>query len=345
VPLLHLLVAAVLGHARPSEQVFWEAPDGCPDQAELRARVDEMLAAGGSGRRDPVRLNMVVSTTDSGFRLTASLFAEEGALGQRVVQGVACPDLASAAVLIAALAIDPDIVPPEPDTGDDEPEAADADVVPEEEPKTPPIEVEPRHAPTPPPSPPTSPMASPMQSVDDSTRPRAVVGVVHFGMGLGLGRLAAPLPMLLGRLGAGIERGAFRALVRASGFGPSVGDVPGFPGGGTFGAFTGGAAGCGRTQGSPWSFVGCLATDVGLAQGRGRGTATTRSNRSLWWGIEAEAAVEYALNRRWSLTGAIDGGVMPLRTRFIVEGQGHACCVRWSAGLRFGVLARFGRFD
>jgi hypothetical protein len=342
-PVAHLLFA-MLVQAQPSEQVFWEAPAGCPDQSEVRTRIDEMLATGGSGRRDPVRLRMVVRPTRTGFRLTASLADEAGALGRRVVQAVDCEDLASAAVLIAALAIDPDIVPPDPDVdaevdagdpthGEDDPGSDEG--VPEQERPVP--------SPDPDPEPPVETTTTEMDDARLAGAPRELAGVVHLGVGLGLGRLAAPMPMLLGRLGAGLERGAFRGLVRVSGFGPSTGDVSGFPGGGRFGAFTGGIAGCGRTRGTPWAFVGCLATDLGVALGRGLGTQNVRSNRSLWWGVEAEAAVEYAVNRRWSLTGSVDGGVMPVRTRFIVDGQGHACCVRWSAGMRLGVLARFGR--
>jgi hypothetical protein len=297
-------------------------------------RVDEMLAAGGSGRHDAVGLRLRVTAVDTGFRLTASLSGEEGPLGRRVVNGVACEDLASAAVLIAALAIDPDVVPPDPNAGADVP---------------PPPLVEQRSEPEP-----EVGSADPARSddvvaflpaTDDARsreRPRELVGVVQLGVGVGIGRLAAPLPMALGRLGGGIEHRAFRGLVRVSGFGPSDGDVPGSSGGGTFGAVTGGVAGCGRTRGSPWSFVGCLATDVGSAHGRGRRIQNTRSNRSVWWGVEAEATVEYAFNRRWSLSGSVEAGVTPLRTRFVVDGQGHACCVRWGAGLRAGVLARFG---
>jgi hypothetical protein len=348
-PVAHLLFA-MLVQAQPSEQVFWEAPAGCPDQSEVRTRVDEMLATGGSGRRDPVQLRMVVRTTRTSFRLTASLADDAGALGRRVVEAVNCEDLASAAVLIAALAIDPDIVPPEPDVVPPEPNVdADEPIGGEDDLGSDEAEPElqrPDSSPDPNPEHPVATETTETTETDDARlleAPRELAGVVHLGVGLGLGRLAAPMPMLLGRLAAGLEQGAFRGLLRVSGFGPSTGDVPGFSGGGRFGAFTGGIAGCGRTRGTPWAFVGCLATDLGIALGRGLGTQNTRSNRSLWWGVEAEAAVEYALNRRWSLTGSVEGGVMPVRTRFIIDGQGHACCVRWSAGMRLGVLARFGR--
>ena len=346
--LVPLLLVAAVATPLPSEAVSWEAPAGCPDRAEIRARVDDMLATSGSGRREAVRLRMVVRPTETGFRLTASLTDESGALGRRVVHGVNCQDLASAAVLIAALAIDPEIVPPdEPVEADDSTRGEHDPGVDEGE-----SEVDERGSdavPEPLPSPSNNPavrvpLAQPQPSDPRPQKtPRDLVGVVHLGVGLGLGRLAAPRPMALGRLGAGLEHGAFRGMLRVSGFGPSMGEVPGFSGGGRFGGWTGGIAGCGRTGGSPWTFVGCLGTDLGVAHGRGRGTQNTRNARSLWWGVEVEAAVEYALARRWSLTGSLDGVVTPVRTRFVVDGQGHACCVRWGAGLRLGVLARFGR--
>lgn len=331
---------------RASEQVQWSAPAECPDEAEVKARVDRILAEGGSGRREDVRLQLSVARAAKGFRLTAELVAGDAPSGRRIVEGASCDDLAEAAVLIAAIAIDPDLVPPEP---------VEPVALPSEAPTEPPSEVVP-DPPEPAPSEPAEPRPGEPASSDRSS-PRAVdpiatprpptdtivTPVVTVDFGLGLGRLAAPVPMAMGRAGAGVEIGAFRGLARISAFGPSRGEVDGSSAGGLFGAVTGGIAGCGRTPGPRFSFVGCLATDLGVAFGRGENTIDTRTARSLWWGIEAEAGVELALGPRFALALRGDGGVMPVRTDFAVDGQGRACCVRWGAGLRLGVLGRFGR--
>lgn len=321
----------------------------------MKARVDRMLAEGGSGRREAVRLRLVIDRAADGFRLTAELVADDAPAGRRVVEAASCEDLAEAAVLIAAIAIDPDLVPPtsEPPVTD----VAPAEPLPTEGGvPSPPAEDTPTASePAPrevtqvstPPENATAPHP-PSRTFDmppTRARPRApssVVPIVTVDLGVGFGRLAAPIPMAMGRAGAGVEIGAFRGLARISGFGPSRGEVAGFSTGGLFGAITAGIAGCGRTPGSRWTFVGCLATDAGVAFGRGRGTIRTRSAISPWWGIEAEAGVERALGRRWALALRADGGVMPVRTDFSVDGQGRACCVRWGAGLRLGVVGRFG---
>jgi hypothetical protein len=328
---------------RASEQVQWSAPAECPDEAEVKARVDRILAEGGSGRREAVRLQLSVAREGEGFRLTAELALGDAPSGRRVVEGASCDDLAEAAVLIAAIAIDPDLVPPEPVEPATPPSEAPAEPTPSEVVPEPP---KPEPAPTEPTQP--QPREPAPRAVDPIATPRPpanaiVTPVATVDFGLGLGRLAAPVPMAMGRAGAGVEIGAFRGLARISAFGPSRGEVEGFSTGGLFGAVTGGIAGCGRTPGPRFSFVGCLATDLGVAFGRGENTTNTLTARSLWWGIEAEAGVELALGPRFALALRGDGGVMPVRTDFTVDGQGRACCVRWGAGLRLGVLGRFGR--
>jgi hypothetical protein len=347
------LVCLEAAPPRASEQVAWAAPAECPGEAQVKARIDRILAEGGSGRREPVRLRLVVERVAEGFRLTAELEADDAPSGKRVVDGASCEDLAEAAVLIAAIAIDPDLVPPTPEQPEplepappepEPPGAADLPAPPQPtEPQPAALKPEPvAPEPVAPDRPPRTTATDPIATPQRPRSPAVVVPIIAVDLGLGLGRLAAPVPMAMGRVGAGVEIGAFRGLARVSGFGPSRGEVEGFPGGGLFGATTGGIAGCGRTPGSRWSFVGCLATDVGVAFGRGRNTDIRRTARSLWWGIEAEAGVERALSPRWALALRGDAGVMPVPANFVVDGQGRACCVQWGAGLRLGVVGRFG---
>ena len=336
------LVLALVGQGPTdpaSAQVQWDAPDGCPTEVDVRGRVDALLASSGSGRREPIALQMTVTATETGFALLVSSRGPDGPAGQRTVDGTRCEDLTNAAVLIAAIAIDPDLTPPPPVT-DPTPEP-EPEPLPEPEPEPEPEPLpEPEPEPAPEPEPDTARPPAPEPS--PSRRPPTVQPLLTFDAGLGLGRLAAPRPMALARLAAGIERHRFRALARLSGFGPSLGDVEGFPGGGTFGAVTFGLLACGRTEGR-WSFVGCGGTDVGAAFGRGRNTIhRSTSATAPWWALEAEAGVEYAWSNKWAVAGRLDGAISPVRTDFVVDGQGRACCVRWGAGVRVGVLRRFG---
>jgi hypothetical protein len=169
-----------------------------------------------------------------------------------------------------------------------------------------------------------------------------VVPVVEGGIGIGFGRLAAPIPMPYARFGGGFEVGRFRLLGRLSGFGPSFGVAGSGPDGGVFGLGAIGIAPCVQSLGSPWRVVGCIATDVGFVGGRGRDTANPTTQYSPWWGIEAEIGVEYAIRPSIALALRADGGGVPASPSMVIDSQGPACCAQWGAGLRFGVVGRFG---
>ena len=323
------MIAAILGlviATGPTEEaidVRWSAPEGCPDEAEVRRRVMALLEGSGSGRREPVALAMTVTATEGGFELRVVAGAE----GERVVTGLDCGDVAEAGVLIAAIAIDPDLVPPPPDLAIPEPSAkSESESGSESE------------------SEPASESESESEAESESgPRRRALVPVVEGGLGIGFGRLASPLPMAYGRFGGGFEIRRFRFLARLSGFGPSF-DIPfgvANPGG-VFGLGTIGIAPCVQSLGSRWRVVACVATDIGLAGGRGRNTANDQSARSVWWGIEGELGVEYAIRPTLALALRVDGGGVPASPNMRLETLGPLCCEEWGAGLRLGVVGKFG---
>lgn len=341
-----VIAAALLGPAQDAGNaaaVRWSAPPQCPAQAQVVGRVEALLGDAGSGHREPVTLSIVVEPAEAGWSMALTMVGREGAQGQRTLTAERCEDLASAAVVIAALAIDPELVMDEDATSPDpQPALPQVPVVapPHDDqtqasqPAPPASQRRPIQPRTEPPHPlPTQPIRS----------RESVAGVVLASLGVGLGRLA-PAPSGLARIGAGVEVGSFRGLVRVSGLGPSIGTATGASDvGGTFGAATVGLAACGRLpRATRWSLVGCLASDIGVAGGRGRNTVNTGSARSVWWGIEAELGAEVRVAPRWALALRVDGGAVPGSPRFVVDAQGRACCVRWGAGVRLGALARFG---
>ena len=314
-----------------AENVEWVAPAECPTQQEVRGRVAKLLEEGGSGRKEDVDLALTVVATADGYQLTAT---SSGADGERVVTGASCAELADAGALIAAIAIDPDLTPPlvpEPET---EPEPP-AEPAPQAEP-------EPQSEPGPQSEPEPGPRSEPEPQPRSIPRPAPpVVPLVQGGLGIGLGRLAGPVPMVLGRFGAGFDRGRLRLLGRLSGFGPSFGDAENGPAGGVFGLGTIGLAACVQSE-QRLRVVACAATDLGVVGGRGRRTRITKTAYSLWWGIEGEVGLEYAVRPRIALAVRVDGGGVPASPDLVVDEQGRACCVEWAAGLRFGVVGRFG---
>jgi hypothetical protein len=353
------MLAAVVGLAiaatAPEQNVGWSAPPECPSEAEVRARVAALLAEGGSGRREEVALDMRVTATDDGFELRATATQSDGAQGERVVTGVDCRDVAEAGALIAAIAIDPDLTPTEPEpesptipepaagTGSGSASTTGPD-------STSGSAIEPEPATGPGPEPATGPGSGPGPAPGSGSAPAPApprsTPILAADLGLALGRLAQPLPMPYARFGAGFERARFRLLARLSGFGPSFGRADNGPAGGVFGLGAIGIAPCVQSLGTPWRVVGCIATDVGFVGGRGRNTRFDRRTRyAPWWGIEGEVGVEYAIRPSIALALRLDGGGVPVSPNLVIEGQGRVCCVVWGAGLRLGVVGRFGAGD
>ncbi len=328
--------APVNAESADAVNVRWSAPTECPSEPDVRQRVAKLLAESGSGRREEVAIEMTVTATEAGYELRASAVGEGGALGERVVTGVDCGDVAEAGVLIAAIAIDPDLTPPvvpepQPKSESESKSASESESASDSESQSESVsESESASESAPDPRPPAPPRRSPL------------VPVVEGGIGIGMGRLASPLPMPYARFGGGFEVRRFRLLGRLSGFGPSFGTAEDGVGGGVFGLGAIGIAPCVQSLGSPWRVVGCVATDVGLVGGAGRDVANSRTRYSVWWAIEGEVGVDYAIRPTLALALRVDGGGVPAAPRMVLTPGRQVCCVEWGAGLRFGVVGKFG---
>ncbi|MEM6996719.1 MAG: hypothetical protein AAF721_39815, partial [Myxococcota bacterium] len=125
----------------PAVDLHWEAPAACPDATDARARLDALLDEAGSGREQAVALTVEVREREGGYTAVLSMTAADGTTATRSLDGAQCEDLAGAAVLIAALAIDPDLAvpsgdPPPADLRNDPPTSpGEPEPVPEPEPE------------------------------------------------------------------------------------------------------------------------------------------------------------------------------------------------------------------
>jgi hypothetical protein len=90
--------------AAPLLQLRWQAPAECPSEAQVIARVEELVGPRRASQRGLVARG-VVTRTGERYRLELSLRAVETA---RVLSGDDCARLADAAALVMALDIDPD---------------------------------------------------------------------------------------------------------------------------------------------------------------------------------------------------------------------------------------------
>ncbi len=115
----------VVGDApRHGIAIRWRAPASCPGEAELRARLAELL--GPDARTQGVRIDGTIAPAPGGFALTLRTQTDSGA-SEHSLSSPDCHALADGAALIAAVAADPlavdrtlaapppEIEPPPPD--------------------------------------------------------------------------------------------------------------------------------------------------------------------------------------------------------------------------------------
>jgi hypothetical protein len=105
-------IPSLLHSARADEAAWslvWEAPAGCPSEANVRDAVAQLLGTGGPPPAS-VSARAVVQRTSSDHWIVQLTTVREGARGERVVEATSCPSLASATALIVALTIDPERV-------------------------------------------------------------------------------------------------------------------------------------------------------------------------------------------------------------------------------------------
>lgn len=128
--MLSVLVALALAPA-PSEAprgltLRWEAPPGCPGEAEVRARVIGMTGEEAAQKAGLSARGTVREDAPGRWSLDLELSGETGA-GRRALQAGRCAELAEAGALVVAIAIDPraalaaepaagGVVPPPPPT-------------------------------------------------------------------------------------------------------------------------------------------------------------------------------------------------------------------------------------
>jgi hypothetical protein len=289
--LFALPAAAQVGRAE--SRIFWTAPAGCPDQAEVVREVERFLRQPLAEARVPeTSIEGRVSSLGASYRLVLD-FSTRGVRRQRQLEHDDCAKLTEAAALVMAMAIDPERM-----------KLAETDS---------PL---PQASALPPPAPSSAPPVEPVRSAES----RAVVWSARVtglaqagalpGIGPGIrGTLALePLPSLRFEGGGGywfatsesLVRGAradFRmwsAVVRAC----SVHDVR-------------------------WELGLCAGPEVGQMTGTGQGLQA-RTTATDWWGAFMIGLWGGpGLGRRLDLVVGIEAGASLVRPRFGVEGLGQ----------------------
>ena len=93
----------------------WEAPDGCPERAQVIAEIEKLVGrtvtgekGGGAANEDGARLSVRAVVTRAAGGLSVDITSpSNGAVRDRRVEAPSCKEVASATALIVALALDP----------------------------------------------------------------------------------------------------------------------------------------------------------------------------------------------------------------------------------------------
>ncbi|XXX79849.1 hypothetical protein WMF30_13850 [Sorangium sp. So ce134] len=355
-------LAAMAGDARADTaasasgvELDWIAPGECADRGRVLAEIEQRLGRPSEQDGEPLlKARAVVSRNGRGswdLRLTTTLGETTRS---RELHGETCAELADAAALIIALAIDPDaanrgpleaapgagagpgaISSAEPGAG----VAPSAGAAPEVD-AAPgaPTAAEPPPAASPPEG--ASAPAAPAQRAARPSRPLELRGTLRASGVLDTASLPAVAPGAA--ISAGVLFGAVRAELSGTYFGAQQGFVERTTMGGDVHLITGGLRLCYAMRHRAFELGPCAGVEVGVMSAASIGAASPGSNRALWVAPYPGALASFALSDRIRVPLAIDVPFPVTRDRFVLVGIG---AVHRSAAATFraslGVEVRF----
>lgn len=270
----------------PKLPATWRAPSSCPQEPAFFLELEGFLGRGLSALDDP-KLDIVGEVQAAGSEYVAELRIKTKLGSQRrELVHRDCAELTEAAALVAALAIDPNLVVAaskrEEPTVVSAPPTAEPDPEPEaKRPPASPILLEPPTSPSLPTRDAPEP-ARPSRSLHPSVAVLGLVGnAVLPGAGAGMGVFGALAP------------GRFRLAARASYWFPRFQGVAGAPGPGIeLGALGVGLKACGLPLMGDVTLAACLGPELGDMYGTGNSLlSNARTVHNRWSALSAELNV------------------------------------------------------
>jgi len=312
--LLGAPTAALAGPpAAPAVEFRWDAPAGCPEEAEVLAQLERLLGGPLAARRGE-RLTAIARVRQEpggAWDLRLWTVSDAGTL-QRSLRHERCDMLASAGVFIAAMAIDPLAGERLLDGDEVVAVAAEAQPVRDAEPPPPPIA-------SPPPAPPATPPAPPAAPPPRTRTP--VRGALRLAAGVAYGDLpgvgptlrlspallwprlrleieAAYMPLRRSRLASDGSRGVDLQLAAAA------------------------LRACPVFRRGRIEFPICAGLEFGAMYGRGVGYPIAYEGRQLWAALHLMPTLQVVVHRQVALFAGLEGFVALVRPRFEVAGAG-----------------------
>lgn len=315
------MLALALALAAGPVDVRWTAPESCPSSRAVQEAVASNLARDDFGEAlEGVRVEARAEPDSAGWRLRVEVQLPEGAVTRELTAST-CEELAAAAGLIIAVALDPlrvqEVRPPPPP--EPRPELAPSPVV-----------AEPRV------------VAEPAREAEPPSRPRFRFDLRAAGM-----LDAGTLPALRG--GAALDFGLvgtwFRADARVLYWAPRT--VLPFEAAGVGARLQQGGAGarvCLKPELGAWEPSTCGGVEGGVAVGRGVGLEQPRTTALPWVTATAGLEVAWVSAASVGLFAGIDAQFHAVRPHVRLDGLGDAIRVApvGARGLA-GVLFRMPR--
>ncbi|MCA9705593.1 MAG: hypothetical protein KDK70_07090 [Myxococcales bacterium] len=295
----------LVGPAADAGTVQWEAPPGCPDQAQMIERIE---AGGGVG--DLVVIGDVRQTALGAWEVTLSieLHAERDT---RVLRGDSCEAVAQAAELLVAVRrdqLDPERPsPPHVPEVEQGPETSPAPVSPTPEPRAP-ARADPGE-----PIPAAESAAAPAvrPSPEPPTRPTGLLLSAAAGAGIG----ATPAPDVPVELAVGASWPRVRLAVRGRWYAPRrVALAEEHEARVQLG--TAGVEACARPAVRRLEVPVCGQVAIGGSRADGGGPRI-RDREGVWAEAGLDVALAWHLRPWWALTARVGGAVVLTGTRYV----------------------------
>jgi hypothetical protein len=268
--------SAKAAEAAPHVALRYDAPDACPDDAQLVASVEHFLGQPlREAREQELSVNVAIQSGPRGFAAKLSFKSPRG-IDERFAEDAACSKLAEAAALLVALAIDPDRVHAQQ-------AAAEA--------PAPPAEPKPEAPAAPPPAPP--PQSEPCPTPPAPPAPaRRRYGVAGASALVGIGVMPHVAPALGVDFGARVGRAQLELV--GSYWLTGTADVAGSnPATIEISLATVGLRGCGVLPVSTWSLLGCAQGQLGDMAGSGQRVDAARTRHALFADVQAQFFAHY----------------------------------------------------
>ncbi|WP_272001164.1 hypothetical protein [Nannocystis radixulma] len=315
--------AAAPASSRPAVEFRWDAPAGCPAEAEVVAELERLLGGPLATRTGP-RLTAIARVRQEpagGFDLRLWTVSDEGTL-QRSITHAQCDALARAGALIAAMAIDPSVLERMAEGTDAAEVAAEAKTVEDAEPPPEPPPLEPAEPEPVEPEPAKIEPAKPEPAEPPAKKKRRVRGGLRLGAGLSFGDLPGVGALL--RLTPALIWPRAR-LEFEVGYGPvrraRFDDPP--ERGADLQLTVGAVRGCPLLHARKLEFPLCAGLEVGAMYGRGVGYPITSDARQLFVALHLAPGVFYAPHPRIAVGAIVEGAVHIARPRFVIDNFGQ----------------------